>query len=160
MALSQTALQGILASVTNVVYLECLTISHSALPGGTIRLINDRIDMIRNAGIYIAFPFTITGPHQAPGQAPELEIEMDMVDQQIITALRSLAGNREKVKIVYDVVISTAPNTVEWGPVEFSMTKASTDSLSKLKVSASFSLGLLEDAFPTKLFSPSNRSGL
>ena len=160
MALSQEALQGILASSTDIVYLECLTISHSKFAGGTLRLVNDRVDLVRTAGTFIAFPFEVTPPAQDSTQVPVLEIVADMVDQRIIQSVRQVVGDRERPLISYEVVTVQHPNIVEWGPIEFSFESASTDGLATIKIRASFSLGLMEDAFPTKLFSPGNRSGI
>jgi len=160
MPLSQDALQGLLASSTNIVYLECLTISHSNFTDGTLRLVNDRVDLIRASGTFVAFPFTITPPAQDSTQVPVLEIQADMVDQRIIYAIREVIGKRERPVISYEIVTASAPDTIEWGPVEFQFDSASTDGASIVKIRASFALGLLEDAFPTKLFSPGNRSGV
>lgn len=158
MALSQEALQSVLASNTDMVYLECLTISHSKFEGGVLRLVNDRVDLTRSAGEFLAFPFTVTPPAQDSSQAPMLEIVADMVDQRVLKAVRLVIGDRERPAIVYEVVTAQNPNTIEWGPMEFTFDSASTDGDTNLKIRASFSLGLMEDAFPTKLFSPGNRS--
>lgn len=160
MALSQDALQGILASSTDIVYLECLTIAHSKFIDGTLRLVNDRVDLVRTAGTFIAFPFSVTPPAQDSKQSPFLEITADMVDQRIIQAIRMVIGQRERAQISYEIVTHQHPNTVEWGPVDFQFDSATTDGVSILKIKASFSLGLLEDAFPTKVFSPGNRNGV
>lgn len=160
MALSQTALQGLLASATDVVYLECLTISHPQLPDGPIRLVNDKQNITRNAGEFVAFPFSVRPPAQAEDRAPTLEITADMVDQRIMTGLRSLVGHRTRATVEYEVITFAQPNTVEWGPVEFSLDTIATDGLATIKLRASFSMGLLSDAFPRQVFSPGNRSGL
>lgn len=160
MALSQEALQGILASATDVIYLECLTISHSDLPDGPIRLVNDRHDMIRTAGTFLAFPFQVRPPSQSNDRSPTLDITADMVDQRIMLGLRPLVGSRERALITYEVVTAGQPNTVEWGPVEFSLDTLSTDGVETIKLRASFSLGLMADAFPKLLFTPGNRGGV
>jgi len=159
MALSQQALQGILASATDVVYLECLTISHTNLPA-TIRLVNDIQDLVRTAGTFIAFPFQVKPPTQSSDRAPALDIVADMVDQRIMIGLRGLVGYRERATVTYEVVTHQQPNTVEWGPVEFTLDNISTDGIAKIKLRASFSIGLLNDAFPKALFSPGNKEGV
>ena len=159
MALSQAALQGILASSTSVVYLECLTIAHSDFPA-VLRLVNNTANIVRTAGTYLAFPFSIVTPSQSPDQAPALEIQIDMVDQQVLQAIRSIAGKREHAAITYEVINAATPNTIEWGPITFGMESVATEGLTSLKIRATFSMGLLNDSFPRALFAPSNRSGL
>lgn len=154
MALDQTALQGVLASATSVVYLECLTITHSTL--STLRLVNDRQDLTRSAGTYIRFPFDVRAPEQAGGTPPRLQFTCDIVDQRVMQAVRPLAGLRERAKIVYEVVRANAPDAVQWGPVEFELTGANTQGLATMTIDAAFMLGALDDAFPHKQFSPSN----
>jgi len=159
MPLSQSALQGILASATSVVYLECLTISHSEIVGGPIRIVNNGEDITRTAGVFMAFPFTVKPPAQAGDQSPTLEITVDVVDQRILMLLRALGGRREKALITYEVVTGASPNTIEWGPVTFQFDSMNSDGMTSMKIRASYSLSLLNDAFPTRLFSPGNRVG-
>lgn len=160
MALSQQALQGALASATSVIYQECITIEHSKLAGGTIRLTNDRAPLTRASGTFLAFPFTVRPPAQSNDQAPTLEIIADMVDQRIMLALRALVGERERAVITYEVVTHAQPDVVEWGPVQFALDALTTDGVATIKLKASFSLGLLGDAFPKHIFAPGNRSGV
>jgi len=160
MALSQEALQGALASATDVVYLECLTISHSEFADGPIKLVNDRQDLVRTSGTFLAFPFNVRPPAQSGDRSPSLEITADMVDQRILLGIRGIVGSRERGSITYEVVTAQQPNVLEWGPVEFALDTVSTDGVSKVKLKASFSLGLLGDAFPKVLFAPGNRGGL
>lgn len=157
MPLSQDALQGILASSTDIIYLECLTISHSQFTDGVLYLVNDRQDLVRSSATFIAFPFTVRAPVQGSGEAPELSISADMVDQRIIGAIRSIVGMRERAQITYEVVTKQAPDSVEWGPVEFTLDNISTDGVGTVSLTASFSLGLLNDAFPKQSFTPGNK---
>jgi hypothetical protein len=159
MAISQDALQGMLASATSVVYLECITINHSTFEA-PIRLVNDRQECVRTSGTFLPFPFLVTPPAQTNDRAPALDITADMVDQRIMLGLRPLVGHRERATITYEVITAQHPNTVEWGPIEFSLDSVSTDGVATIKLRASFSLGLLGDAFPKLLFTPGNRGGL
>ncbi len=157
MSLSEDALKGVLASATNVVYLECLTITHSDFSDGPLRLVNDREDLTRTAGEFIAFPFQIQAPAQSADQAPGIHVTADMVDQRILHAVRSIAGVRERATFKYEVVTKGTPNTVEWGPIDFTLDEVSTDGLSTIGLRASLSMGVLNDAFPHMIFSPGNR---
>lgn len=157
MALSQGALQAVLASATEKVFLECLTIEHSEID--TIRIVNDTVDLERTAGTFLRFPFQITAAAQAADRPPAIDITADAVDQRIINSLRPLAGTRERALITYEIVLSDTPNTVEFGPVTFEFDSMTTDSATRVSVRASFLKGALNDAFPHKQFAPSNAVG-
>ena len=157
MALSQGALQAILASATEKVFLECLTITHSEID--TVRVVNDSQNLDRVEGTYTRFPFQVSAATQTQDRPPAINITADAVDQQIILALRQLAGKRELAKIRYEVVLADTPDTVEFGPVNFEFDSMSTDSATQVSVRASFLKGALNDAFPSKQFAPSNVSG-
>lgn len=155
MALSQAALQAILASATEKVFLECLTISHSSNPN-ILRLVNDKQNLIRASGTYNRFPFQVTAPAQVEGSPPILRFTATTVDQTVILALRTLAGLKERAKIVYEVVRADAPDTVEFGPVEFEFESASSNNMLQITIEASFLRGALNDQFPGRLITPSN----
>lgn len=157
MALSQGALQAVLASATEKVFLECLTITHSDID--TIRLVNDTVNLQRASGEYLHFPFQVRAATQSQDSPPALEIVADAVDQRLVFAFRSIAGSREKAQIAYEVVLSDSPDTVEFGPVQFQYDGISGDSATTVRVRASFMKGSLNDAFPALQFSPSNAAG-
>jgi hypothetical protein len=156
MALSQTALQGVLASSTELVFLECLKVEHSEI--NTLRLVNNTEDVVRGDGTYSRFAFSVRAETQMQGQPPQISIDADAVDQRIVLALRQLAGKRERAKITFDVVLADSPDTVEFGPVEFEFDSISGNSATQVSVKASFLKGALNDAFPAKQFAPSNAS--
>lgn len=87
MALSQSALQVVLAQATNQVFLECLMVSHADL-AQPLRLINGRADLTRAAGMFTAFLFQVAGMNQSPDQMPQMRITIDNVDQRVVLALR------------------------------------------------------------------------
>lgn len=157
MALSQGALQAVLSSATDKVFLECLTIEHSQID--TVRVVNDSVDLTRTAGIFLRFPFQVRTASQAADRPPAIDITADAVDQRIINSLRPLAGTREKALITYEIVLSDTPDDIEFGPVTFEFDSMSTDSATKVTVRASFLKGALNDAFPHKQFAPSNAVG-
>jgi len=154
MALSQGALQAVLASATEKVFLECLTITHSEID--TIRLVNDSVDLERSLDTFKRFPFQVSAATQSQDRPPAINITADAVDQRLVLALRSLAGKREVANIRYEVVLSETPDIVEFGPVDFGFDSVSGDSATKINVRASFLKGALNDAFPSRQFAPSN----
>jgi len=154
MALSQGALQAVLASATEKVFLECLTISHPDID--TLRLVNDTVDLERSLETFRRFPFEVSAATQTQDRPPAINITADAVDQRVVLALRSLAGKREVANIRYEVVLSDTPDIVEFGPVDFSFDSVSGDSATNVTVRASFLKGALNDAFPSRQFAPSN----
>jgi len=154
MPLSQGALQAVLASATEKVFLECLTISHPDI--ATIRVVNDTQDLSRSAGMYLRFPFQVSAATQVQDRPPSIDITGDAVDQRIVQGLRQLAGKRQRAEIIYEVVLADTPDTVEFGPVRFEFDSMSADSATKVSVKASFLKGALNDAFPAGQFAPSN----
>ena len=154
MALSQTALQAVLAQSTERVFLECLTISHADL-AETLRLANDRVDLTRTAGTFIAFPFQVTGMRQSPDQLPQMRITVDNVDQRVITALRTLAGTRKDITMTYEVVLADTPDVLEYGPIDFRVDSVNV-SPDSIALDLSFHSGFLNAAFPAGQFAPSN----
>lgn len=182
MALSQGALQAVLASATDQVFLECLTISHSEM-AEPLRLVNDKVDLARALGTYHRFPFRVVAPAQTEERPPTLRIVASTVDQRLIIAIRALAGLKEQAKIVYEVVreedhypvlLLTADGAsfltsegeeflvigkeilVEFGPVEFEFESATSNGLTQVTIDASFLRGALHDQFPGRLIAPSN----
>lgn len=153
MSLSQAALQAVLAQSTAEVFLECLTISHTDIT--TLRLVNDRADLTRSAGTFVAFPFQVTGMRQSKDQLPQMRITVDNVDQRIIEALRGLAGTRDDITVSYEVVLADTPDTIEYGPVDFRVDGVNTSPAS-ISLDLSFHTGFLNAAFPAGQFAPSN----
>lgn len=154
MALSQTALQGVLASATTATFLECLTITHSDIE--TLRFVNDTKDLNRSVGAFTRFPFVTRTPAQTVERPPIISITGSAVDQEMIFALRQIVGKRERAVLTYEVVLAQSPNTIEYGPVSFQLDSVSTDGLTRVVLTASFLRGALDDAFPSQQFAPSN----
>lgn len=156
MTLSQGALQAVLSSATEKVFLECLTITHSDID--TVRLVNDSQDLQRADGTYQHFPFKVSAATQTQDRPPSINITADAVDQRIVFALRQLAGKRERANIRFEVVLAETPDIIEFGPVDFEFDSLSGDSATQVTVRASFMKGALNDAFPSLQFAPSNVS--
>jgi len=154
MSLSQSALQAVLSSATEQVFLECLTISHPDID--TIRLVNDTQDLERTAGTFFRFPFEVSAATQIQDRPPSIDIKADAVDQRVLQKIRSIAGMKKRAEISYEIVLADTPNQIEFGPVKFEFDYLSADSATRVTVKASFLKGALNDAFPAGQFAPSN----
>lgn len=152
MSLSASGLQAALAGWTDQIFLECLTFEHASLDA-PIRLVNDRVDLVRTAGTFIAFPFAFQDFIKGDEQQVVANITADNVDQRIITELRGIST---KPKVTYEAVLLDSPNTVEKGPMEFEVLGFQA-SLQTISLRISFALSFLSEAFPRDYFGPSNR---
>jgi hypothetical protein len=121
-----------------------------------LRLVNDRVDLVRALGTYHRFPFRVVAPAQTEERPPTLRIMATTVDQRLIIAIRALAGLKEQAKIVYEVVRAETPDIVEVGPVEFEFESANSNGVTQVTIEASFLRGALHDQFPGRLIAPSN----
>jgi hypothetical protein len=154
MPLSAAALQAVLAQQTGEVFLACLTITHPEL-ATPIRIVNDRQNLMRAAGTYIAFPFECPMPDSDDQKLPQVEIRIDNVDRSITSALRGLAG---KPTVTLEIVLADSPDTVEAGPFPFSLFDAT---YSALVVQGRLAFeDMLNEPFPKDSFTPSLFPGL
>jgi hypothetical protein len=149
--LSAIALQSALAGWTDEIWLECITFDHASL-AEPIRLVNDKVDLERTAGTFIAFPFQFQDFVRGDGQSVEAQISADNVDQRILSALRGIVG---KPTVTYEVVLHGTPNTIERGPMEFEVLGFSTN-LTTVSLRVSFALSFLDSAFPKDWVAPWN----
>lgn len=151
MPLSANGLKAALAEWTEEVFLECLTFTHADL-STPLRLVNDLRPLTRAAGVFQAIPFQVQLHVRSEDSLAEANIRVDNVDQALIRELRAIVGRPE---VMYEVVMASSPNVVEYGPMNFEVMGFSTD-LESVSLQIAFSLGLLGTAYPKGYFSPSN----
>lgn len=151
MTLSQAGLQAALSQRTSEVFLECLTIDHDDFDN-PIRLVNDKVDLVRSSGTFIAFPFRARLHARSEERVAEAEIVADNVDQRLIQHLRGLSAG---ATVTYEVVLLDTPNTVEQGPFQFEIQGFTADAAT-ITLKISFALGFLNEAYPKGWFAPWN----
>lgn len=151
MTLSATALQSALAGWTEEIWLECLTFDHPDLPD-RIRLVNDKQNLVRSSGTFVAFPFVFQDFVRGDEQSVQAVITADNVDQRIVETLRGLSG---VPTVTYEAVLHSAPNTVIKGPMEFEVMGFQA-ALGTISLRISFALGFLNEAFPALYHAPWN----
>ena len=83
-----------LGSETSTIYLDTLRFEHSQID--TLRLVDNTEDIERADGLYVAFPMRSVYPAQTGQRPPELKIDVDIVDQRVMIALRSLRAERAR----------------------------------------------------------------
>lgn len=108
-ALSSKALASMMAEQTDAVWLILLTIDHDDLDA-PIRVVNNSEDIVSNAETFIAFPFALTLPEDAADRLPQVKLTIDVVDQRIIEAVRTLTSPPE---VTVQVVLAEQPDVIE-----------------------------------------------
>ena len=78
--------------------------------GDTIRVVNNYEDITSRGNTFIAYPFNLALPSDTGEAMPELMLTIDNVDQRLVKAIRELLTPPD---ITFEMVLSSAPNTVE-----------------------------------------------
>ena len=151
--MDQSTLQGILAAATTQTFLDTLTITHSQIT--TIRIVNDNQTLTRASGDYLPFPFEVTAPVSDDQTPPVLQISVDIVDQRLMEAFRSLRGQREQPKITIELVVKEHPDTVMYSGT-FGFSTLQTNSATSATIRADLLPGSLNDSYPQGRLVPSN----
>lgn len=151
--LSEEGLRSLLSAQTGLVWLDCLTITHADL-AETMRLVNDKQDLVRDAGTFTAFPFEVTFAADTEEKMPEVKIKADAVDRRIITALRGLPVD-DPPDIMIETVIASQPNTVEYGPLPLTVEAMAVTSASVVEITVGFNRFFLGEPFPAGRMTPS-----
>lgn len=109
MTLSNAAIAACFAPETDVVYHTLVTITHPAF-AQPIRACDNGADVVSNGNTYSAIAFKLTLPVVEGDSPPEVNIEIDNIDRQILGGLRQ---NPQAATVQIDVVLSTDPDTAE-----------------------------------------------
>lgn len=124
-SLSLTARQAINAQETGEVFLFLLTIDDASL-AAPIRVVNNTVNVTSNGNEFVAYPFEITFPDDDAETVGGATLRIDNVDRQIVQAVRSITS---APAVTLEVVMASAPDTVEAGPFDFSLQGVSYDAL-------------------------------
>lgn len=154
-AVSQQALQALLAQATSEVFIPCLRIDHPAFDE-PIRLAYNTETVHRADGDYLPYAFQIKLPDQLEDSIPSVQVIVDNTDLAVNDAIRTLVGAPD---VRFEVVLASSPDTIEAGPFDFKLQQATADA-----DTISGALGLDADVFsqqfPGQNYSPVNSKGL
>lgn len=123
---SLSARQALYAQETGEVFLLLLTIDHTSL-AAPIRVVNNTVDVISRGLTFLAFPFEITLPDDDAETLSGARLTISNVDRQIVQAVRSISG---APSVLLEVIMASAPDTVEAGPFDFTLRQAQYDAQS------------------------------
>lgn len=176
---SLSALQGMLAKNTDVVYLVRLEITHPDL-SEPMRLINDKQGHYDESGVeWRGFPFQAVFPEDDEEQIPKAELVVSNVSRDLTLAIRNLSSRPSaSIDVVsfpsnvrylaapegsepllttrgHPVKAVRTPWTVEKGPFNFDVLgyEASADTI---RLTVGPAVDFLNAAFPKDRFLPSN----
>jgi hypothetical protein len=149
-----TARQAVYDAETSEAFLILLTLTHADL-AGPIRVVNNAVDVVSGGDTFLAFPFRIRLPSDTDERPPRATLQIDNVDRQIVTAIRTVTG---AIGVLMEVVLASDPDTVEASFPDFTLRQVTYDAL---VVQGELSLEpVVLEPFPAQRFTPSAFPGL
>ncbi|RJP21681.1 MAG: DUF1833 domain-containing protein [Deltaproteobacteria bacterium] len=117
--LSTVAKRAIFAQQTSEVFVILLELEHPNF-AGIIRVCSNDLSVSHRGNTFVPFPFEIILPDETDDSPPRVTLRIDNVDRRIVSELRSVVTG-VPVKVRLYVVLASSPDTVEVGPMEFSL---------------------------------------
>ncbi len=155
--ISPAALREYLAQETDEVVLMCLTFNHSSF-AQPYRLVTNTEPLVRAIGEFEPFAFQMNMPAEQEDQVPQVQLTIDNVDNSILVAIRSLPPG-ERVEVVMEVVIASAPDDPEVGPISFKILSVDFDE-SQITGTLGLDDDFLNTVFPADSYTPVNSPGV
>lgn len=155
--ISARQLRGLLAQESAEVYLMCLVISHPSF-AAPYMLVCDQQPLVRAAGTYEPFAFSMNLPNEDDSAVPQVQITIDNVDPKILQAIRTLPPG-ERPGVLIDVVTAAEPDTQCAGPISFKILTADYDE-STITGTIGPDNDFLNLVVPYATYTPTNSPGL
>ena len=153
-SVSATFRSAAYARETWAVFLMLLEIDHSTLDD-PIRVVNNQADITSGGNPYTAYPFQIDLPQDDPDELPSVRLTIDNCSREITAGIRALTS---APTVTLSVILSTSPNTIEAGPIVFSMQDVS---ISATTITATLvGEDILNIKYPADSITPANFPGL
>lgn len=153
-ALSATAKSAIYAQETGEVFVMLVTIAHVALVS-SLRFASNTQDVTSRGNVYLGWPFRVALPAELDDQLPVVQLQIDNVDRRIMEGVRQLTS---PPTVTLEVVLASAPDTVEAGPFDFSLKGCDYDAL-VITGTLAFE-DVLNEPYPAFTFTPGLFPGL
>lgn len=152
--LSTAAKQSLFAAHTGTVWLVLLTIDHDELDE-PIRVVNNTVNITSRGNEFIAFPFEVELPQEREESPPKVTLRLCNADRRVVQAIRSIQG---PPTVTLEIVTSNDWDTVEIGPLSFSLNEARFDA-AVVEGDLNFE-PVLDEAWPSGTFNPAGFPGL
>ena len=150
--LGATLLEAMFAPETD----ECPLVLLDIYDGAThTRVVNNGADLVSNGDTYAACPFSIQLPAEAEERQPQVQLVIDNVDRLLVEMMREATA---RPTVTMSIVLASAPDTVEIGPLEFTVLQSDYDAQA-MQVTLAFE-SILEETFPAHRMSPATFPGI
>jgi hypothetical protein len=100
------------AQETGEVLLALVTIAHTSIVGGPLRVVQDMQNLTSNGNVYTAFPFEIVLPEDTDDGPAKIKLVIDNIDQSLAKAIRSIPPNSPP-SVTVEIVVASQPDVVE-----------------------------------------------
>lgn len=107
---------------SNVAYLETLSVSHPALPTGTLYLVKDRVDHDftledgTTVRTFKACGFTLKLPTVGDSGVEDIQIAIDDIDNQVSDFVNAVYGSEVSVVVTFRPYLSNDPTKCQMVP--------------------------------------------
>jgi hypothetical protein len=149
--LSTNARAALYAAQSDEVWLQLLTVEHSAIVT-PIRIVANTENVVSRGDTYTAFPFEISIPAT---MAESVELVVDNVSRELIEEVR---GIDTPLTLTLEVVLASDPDTVEAGPFAFQSRTVEYD-VQRMRFTLAYE-PLLSEPFPAYTYTPLDYPGL
>ena len=153
-SVSNTFKTAVYKQETSEIFLFLLEIDHDDLDT-PLRFVDNTEDVTSNSDVYTAFPFSINLPSDREDQLPSVTLAIDNIDQTIVQTIRELDS---PPTVSLSVILNSDPDTIEAGPVEFTM-KNATYTADVVTCGLAYE-DILNEGFPGDSFTPNYFTGL
>ena len=152
--LSSATLAEILKGESDIVIFSCVKMEHAELPH-PYYFVNSENNLLVQGNLHIAAPFTIKLPGETEETIPQVTIEIDNVDSDIIDTVRSVLT---PPTMSFYVVSPDEPDHIQAGPFKMKLREVSYD-FQKITGTCRFR-DLMNLNFPYHTFTPARFPGL
>ena len=148
--LSTNALQAVLAPQTTQIFLELFTFDpDSEILDSPIRFARNTADVVSRSNTFTAIQFEIRPPSDTSQKLPTVRLSFDNIDRTLIEFIRS---NQFLGDAIFEIVLASSPDTLEYGPARFTVLGAQFDAMN-VEIELGFE-DLLAQRYPKDLMTP------
>ena len=156
-AISPTVLSSMMAQESAEAFVILLTFSHPIL-ASPIRVCSHKQDFLSNGLTFLACPFQIDLPSESASELPRVQLTNDNVDRRIVEGVRSIPHGAGALTVTMELVTEGLPDTVEAGPFDFLMKRAT---YNRLVVVGEIAFeDILNLSHPSGKFTPNDHPGM
>lgn len=155
-SLPAATLAELFKQTTDSAYLWLLTISHSDFT--TQRFVNNTANVTSNGNSYTRFAFGVVPPPDTDETNIRGRLVLDNAGRDLVSALRSVSGSRERISVAFDLIDSADPDTLLLSYVNHKITNVSYNA-STIVCDLTID-NLLAEPFPGDTMTPATFPGL